>query len=140
MQVRNRYGDSPVSMNEYTSTLDQGMRTAQGSQIAIQMEGTPAVEARVAPPLPVHTAASIYDIYAVMAMAPVGGSVVVRLRANERILGTLTIPAGAMWSNVVNGFGIAPLAEGEFLEADVLEVPTGEGSHPGRDLTVALRI
>jgi hypothetical protein len=116
------------------------MRTSQGTQISIQLEGLPAVETRVAPPLPIHTMAAIYDMYAVMAMAPVGGEVVVRIRAGERTIGTLTIPSGARWSNVVNGFGIAPLAEGDFLEADVLEVPTGQGAHPGRDLTVALRI
>jgi hypothetical protein len=138
--VRNRHGESPTARNEYTSTFDQGLRTAQGAQIAIQLEGVPAVESAVAPPLPVHGSTSIYDMYAVVAAAPVGGALVVRARAGERTLGTLTIAAGSTWSNVLSGFGIPPLVEGEFLEADVLEVPTGAGSHPGRDLTVAIRI
>jgi hypothetical protein len=138
--VRNRHGDSPVARNEYTSTFDEGMRTSQGAQIAVQLEGVPAVESRIAPPFPVPVGTSIYDIYAVMAMGPVGGNVVTRVRANGRTLGTLTISAGATWSNVVGGFGLAPLAEGEFLEVDILEVPTGEGAHPGRDLTIAVRL
>jgi hypothetical protein len=116
------------------------MRTSQGTQIAVQLDGIPAVETRIAPPLPVPGASSVYDIYAVMAMGPVGGDVIARVRANERALGTLTISAGATWSNVVSGFGLAPLAEGEFLEVDVLNVPTGAGAHPGRDLTVAVRL
>lgn len=140
LRVRNRHGDSPVARNEYTSTFEQGMRTAQGSQIAVQMEGIPAVEANIAPPLPVPGGTSIFDMYAVISMAPVGGRIRLRVRAGARTLSTLTIDAGATWSNVFSGFGLAPLAEGDFVEVDVLEVPTGAGAHPGRDLTVAVRI
>lgn len=138
--VRNRHGESPAARNEYTSTSGQGMRTAQGAQFALQVEGVPAVESGATPPLPVHTTTSIYDMYAVMSMPPVGGSLVARLRAGERTLGTLTVPANSNWSNNLSGFGIAPLAEGELLAVDILEAPTGEGTHPGRDLTVAVRI
>lgn len=37
--VRNRHGESPAARNEYTSTSGQGMRTAQGAQFALQVEG-----------------------------------------------------------------------------------------------------
>lgn len=140
LTVRNRHGNSPAAKNEYTSTQALGLRTAQGSQLTIQLSGIPSVENSVAPPLPVPSATVVYDAYAVMSTGPIGGDVVVRVRANERTLAQLTIGEGTSWSNVVSGFGLPPLGEGESVEADVLSVPTGEGSHPGHDLTVALRI
>lgn len=140
LTVRNRHGASPAGRNEYTSTNSMGMRTAQGSQITIQMEGTLSVERSICPPIPVPITASIYDLYAIMASGPVEGDVVVRVRANDQALADLTVADGARWSNVVSGFGLPPLAEGDTVEVDVLAVPTSSGSHPGRDLTVAIRL
>lgn len=139
LTVRNRHGNSPTAQSEYCGTPNFGLRTAQGQQLTIQLGGVPAVESGIAPPLPIPSSTVVYDMYAVMSTGPVGGNVVVRVRANERTLCELTIAGGTGWSNVVSGFGLPPLVEGEFIEVDVLAVPTGEGSHPGRDLTVALR-
>ncbi len=140
LAVRNRHGNSPAARNEYTSTQAFGLRTAQGTQLTIQLSGVPSVESRIAPPLPIPSATVMYDAYAVMSTGPIGGDVVLRVRANQRTLAQLTIVAGTSWSNVVSGFGLAPIGEGESIEVDVLSVPTGEGSHPGNDLTVAIRI
>jgi hypothetical protein len=52
----------------------------------------------------------------------------------------LTIPEGETISNVVSGFGLAPLAADARLYLDVTNVPGAPNTLPGRDLTVTLRM
>ena len=52
----------------------------------------------------------------------------------------LTIPPGMKNSNVVDGFGKPPLREGAKLTVDIVSVGTMDGSDPGRDLTVTVRL
>jgi hypothetical protein len=53
---------------------------------------------------------------------------------------TLTIADGQTISNVVNGFGLAPLATNNQLNLDITSVPTAANTLPGRDLTVTIRL
>jgi len=140
LTLRNRYGNSPTAQNEFLGTREHGMRTVEGSQLTIQLMGIPAVENSIAPPLPVPHPAAIYDFFAAMSVGPIGGDLVVRVRTGMTELARLIVADGNTWSNTVSGFGIAPLAEGDQIEVDILEAPTGQGTHPGRDLTVAIRL
>jgi hypothetical protein len=53
---------------------------------------------------------------------------------------TLSIAAGSTMSNVVDGFGLAPLAAEAQVSLNIVSVPTAAGSLPGRDLTVVIRL
>jgi len=53
---------------------------------------------------------------------------------------TLTIADGATTSNVVDGFGLPPLAADARLSLDITSVPAAANTLPGRDLTVTIRL
>jgi hypothetical protein len=62
------------------------------------------------------------------------------LRQNSEVYCLLIIPVGATVSNVVNGFGLPPLAADAQISLDILSVAQGGQGTPGRDLTVTLRL
>ena len=72
--------------------------------------------------------------------APAGGALLLRVRQGTATYCELTIAAGATVSNTVDGLGLAPLESGAVLKLDVISVAQGEGSYPGADLTVTLRL
>ena len=61
----------------------------------------------------------------------------VRLNQNATVYCTLTIPAGATISNVVDGFLLPPLISGARLTMDLTSV--GQ-TNPGTDLTAIIRL
>ncbi len=135
--VTNNCGNSPTEVVCFTNTMDAGIRTLSGGQFSIQIEGFLAIQTNAAPPLVIQASHSVRDIFAVVRDAPTGAAIELRLRQNETMYCTLTIPAGETMSNVVNGFGLPPLAAGAQLNLDVVSVGT---TTPGRDLTVTLRL
>ena len=52
----------------------------------------------------------------------------------------LTDDRGRAMSNVVDGFGLPPLASEAQVLLDILSVPTASGTLPGADLTVTIRL
>lgn len=138
--VTNSQGNSETSRVSFTSTSDQGLRTFAGGQLSIQVDGYLAIENSVAPPLLVEDTHAVRDIFAVVSQAPSGGPVVMQVNQNGTAYATLTIPDGATISNVVNGFGLAPLHAQSQLTLDITDVIAGGSSLPGRDLTVTIRL
>lgn len=138
--VTNTIGGGPEAAGSFGATVDQGLRTLAGGQLSIQVEGYLATQTDAAPPLVVETAAAMRDLFAVVSDAPVGGAVSMQLRQGSTVFATLTIPDGATMSNVVGGFGLAPLGTEAQVSLDILSVPTEAGTLPGRDLTVTIRL
>ena len=77
------------------------------------------------------------DVFAVVRQAPAGGAIELRLTQNGTLYCDLAIAEGTTMSNVVDGFGLAPLASGARLNLDVRAVGA---SWPGSDLTVVIRL
>lgn len=137
--VTNRFGNSAVTRSSFTGTVDAGLRTLSGGQLSMTIEGYLAAQDDAAPAIEVESVHAVRDIFARVREAPVGGSVQLRLRQGASPVCDLTIAAGQLVSNVINGFGRAPLAAGVPLSLDVVAVPAGTSTLPGRDLTVTLR-
>jgi hypothetical protein len=136
----NMRGDSEPAEVSLTATVDHGLRTLSGGQLSIQVEGYPAIQSDVAPPLVVEASHSIRDIFAVVREAPTGAPIVLQLKQDAAVYCSLTIPAGAAISNVVDGFGLPPLVSQSQLSLDILSVGQTSGTTPGRDLTVTIRL
>ncbi len=138
--VTNSRGNSNVMQRAFTSMIDAGLRTLAGGQISIQIDGPLAIQANAAPPLIMDTAHSVRDIFANVGTAPNGASIDTQVTQNGTPYCTLSIPAGATVSNVVDGRGLAPLSSRAKIGLDVLSVPQALGSTPGSDLTVTIRL
>ncbi len=138
--VTNAKGDSPVRAVCVARTTDYGLRTGSGGQFALQVDGALAIQTGAAPPLVVQETHAIRDVFAVVRGAPSGGYVEVHVRQNDAVFAILMIPDGQLISNVVKGFGIAPLVTGAQIHLDIRSVPQTADSQPGRDLTVTIRL
>jgi len=139
LSVTNMHGESEPAQLCFTNTTDRGLRTLSGGQMTIQVQGYPAIQSNVAPPLVVEEARAVRDIFAVAGEAPLGGPVELQLRQGNDVYCRLTIPAGETISNVVSGFNMPPLAAGALIHLDVLSVPPAGSGTPARDLTVTIR-
>ncbi|HEV2198537.1 MAG TPA: phage tail protein [Bryobacteraceae bacterium] len=138
--VTNAIGNSPVNLVSYASLADGGIRTLAGGQITIQVEGYLGVQTDAAPPYVMENAYAVRDLFAVLRVAPAGGPVTLQVRVGSATYATLTIPTGQVFSNTIDGFGLAPLAAGAQLHLDVTSVPGGANTLPGQDLTVTIRL
>jgi hypothetical protein len=138
--VTNGRGNSPTRRKCWTSTVDGGLRTLSGGQIAFQIEGPLAVEIGATPPLLVPDSHAVRDVFAVVGEAPAGTPVELQVAQNGATYCELAIQPGATVSNVVSGFGRPPLAGGAKLTLDVVSVGQGADNTSGRDLTVTIRL
>ncbi|MDX2153229.1 MAG: phage tail protein [Bryobacteraceae bacterium] len=138
--VTNARGNSEITRYNYTSLVDQGLRTLRGGQYSIQIEGYLAVQASAAPPLAVDQTTSVRDLFALVKEAPTAGEILVVVRQDAQQLATLRIPAGETSSNVVDGAQLAPLHALSELTIDITSVGDVAGGNPGRDLTVVIRV
>ena len=139
MFVTNSFGSGPVTVGSYGATTDEGLRTLAGGQMSIQVEGYLAIETDAAPPLIVESALAMRDVFAVVNEAPSGGAITMQVRQGSTVFATLTIADGTTTSDVVNGFGLAPLGAIGRVSLDILSVPSVSGTLPGSDLTVIIR-
>ncbi|MBA3975568.1 MAG: hypothetical protein C0504_15280 [Candidatus Solibacter sp.] len=138
--VTNRIGDSMTEAACYTGLTDRGLRTYAGGQFTLQVEGDLAVEASATPPLVVEENRTCAEVRAALAEAPVGGSVLARVRVDGQAYCDVTIASGQRMSAAVSGAELGRLAAGSEITLDVLSVPVGLGTRPGRNLTVMLRV
>lgn len=138
MTVTNVYGTSDVTKRNLTLSADLGLRTLSGGQLTIQSEGPLAIGSSIAPILLVERRQAIRDITAVVADAPVGDEIVVRVLRGGVPYAEVTIAAGMPQSGPMSGFGLPPLESGERLTVDIMNVPSSDVGTPGRDLTVTL--
>jgi hypothetical protein len=138
--MTNAVGGGLVAKAAFGATVDQGLRTLAGGQLSIQAQGYLAIQTGAAPPLVMEDSHIARDIFAVVREAPSGGAIELQLRQNSSVYCSLTIPDGQTISNVVSGFGLAPLAADALLDLDITSVPTAADTLPGRDLTVTIRL
>ena len=140
LYMTNAVGGGLVGKSAFGTTTDQGLRTLAGGQLSVQAQGYLAIQTGATPPLVMEDAHVARDISAVVREAPSGGAIVLQLTQGGAAYCTLTIADGQTTSNVVGGFGQAPLASGAQLDLNVTSVPTAAGTLPGRDLTVTIRL
>ncbi|MDP2996228.1 MAG: phage tail protein [Bryobacterales bacterium] len=138
--VTNSRGNSATKRMCWTATVDSGLRTLSGGQIAFQVEGPLAVETGATPPLVVQASHSVRDVFALLNEAPAGVAVELRVLQNDAVYCELTVQPGSTVSNVISGFGLPPLAGDARLTLDVMAVGQGADNTPGRDLTVTIRL
>ncbi len=139
LYVTNGKGHSDVAIACYTGSVDGGLRTLSGGQLTIQVEGHLAIQTDAAPPIVVEEAHSVRHVFAMVNEAPTGGPVEMEVVAGGSRYCLLVIEPGSQYSNVVHGFGLAPLAAGSELTLNILSVAQSAESTPGRDLTVMIR-
>ena len=82
---------------------------------------------------------AVRDLYAIVSNAPSGGSVTVRISVDGSEYCRLNVPDSQLVSGSVSGFGKHPFSSGSRITVDILDVPNGAGSLPGKDLTVIVR-
>ncbi len=140
MHVANSRGNSETGKANFTASTGFGVRTLSGGQLTMQVEGYLAIQNDATPPLIVDERLAVRDIFAVVGEAPTGAPVLLRLKVNGTEYCALTIAPDATVSNVVNGFGLAPLAALSELTLDIVSVSGAFMTSPGRDLTVTLRL
>ena len=138
--VVNAIGNGPTDLLSYTTLTDGGIRTLAGGQITLQVEGYLGVQTDAVPPYVMESSYAIRDVSAVLLQAPSGGDVTVQVRADSTVFATLIITNGLTTSNIVDGFGLAPLAAGSQIHLDVTILPGGASSLPGQGLTVTIRL
>ncbi|MCC6389517.1 MAG: hypothetical protein IT167_02855 [Bryobacterales bacterium] len=138
--VTNSRGNSPARQCAYTSFTDCGLRTLSGGQYSLQVSGYLAVQSSAAPQLIIESTHSIRDVLANVVEAPAGADIHLTIRLDGLPFCSLTIADGSLSATPVNGFGLAPLHSQGVLTLDIASVPEGGETHPGRDLTVTIRI
>jgi hypothetical protein len=139
MYVTNRRGDSPTAVRSYVSEPDHGLRTLSGGSLSLQVTGPLFIGSAITPPVIVDRRCLLREVAAMVAEAPQGAGMTLRLNAGGSEFVTLTIAAGSTQSNVVAGQSLAMLEAGEALTLDVVSVPPAALGAPGCDLTVLLR-
>ncbi|MBK7927510.1 MAG: hypothetical protein IPJ98_08455 [Bryobacterales bacterium] len=136
----NRKGFSEAGMVNLTQLSGYGLRVLQGGQIMLQVSGFLTIQTSAAPPVVVEQARGIREVFAVVDEGPVGVPLVVRLRRNGEELCQLTVPPQSNVSNIVDGLGLPALGAMDRISLDIVALGVGEGTFPGRNLTVSVRL
>ena len=106
--VSNRKGDSPVKTNNFSALVpNNGLRTLNGGQVDLVVEGVLAIQSNAAPQVSVDRTMSVRDVFATVDQPPTGADLVADVLVAGQVLTNVTIPAGATVSNVVDGAGLA---------------------------------
>ncbi|HTM48820.1 MAG TPA: hypothetical protein VL285_09080 [Bryobacteraceae bacterium] len=135
--VSNSQGDSETASVAVTGTVNRGLRTLSGGQYTLQIDGFLSIENGATPDLLIEASHSIRDIYAVVRQAPTESPVTIRINQNGSEYCTLTIAAGELISNSVDGRTLPLMISGARISLDI----TGVGeTNPGSDLTVIVRL
>jgi hypothetical protein len=140
MYVTNGKGNSEAGAACYTASVEGGLRTLSGGQYTIQVEGHLAIQTKAAPPIVVLETHAVWDVFAMVNEAPTGAAVEMEVVVGGSRYCLLVIEPNEQYSNIVNGFGLPPLAAGSEITLNILSVGQSAGSTPGRDLTVMVRL
>ncbi len=139
-----RWETGAAGANQYTGTIDSGLRTMAGGQFSFQITGYLAIQTGAAPNLVVDADRSVRDMYGIVRLpatslvsAPAGAGISLQLNRNGALYAVVTFPWGATTSSVTGGFGLPALRAGDLLSLDVTGVGT---ANPGSDLTFILRL
>jgi hypothetical protein len=135
--MTNAPGAGATTINPYTGTIDSGLRTLAGGQYSFQITGYLAIQTNAAPAIVVDMDRSVRDIYAIVSTAPAGAAIILQINRNGAAYVSVQIPAGAIISNVADGFGLPALRAGDQLSLNITGVGT---TVPGSDLTVIMRL
>jgi len=139
--VTNSKGNSQVTGQRYTNTLDRGLRTLSGGQLTLQVAGELAIQSDAAPPLAIDESRSARDVFARVTDAPTDGDILIRLKTDpETTWCELTIPSGATSSASLDGATLAPLMAGSALLLDILSTGLASSGRAGAGLTVTIRV
>jgi hypothetical protein len=106
----------------------------------MQVEGYLAIQNAAVPTVVIDRDYAVRDVSARLGESATGAPVVLRVTVNDAEYCTLTIPADANDSEVVDGFALPPLRSGSRVGLDVVSLAQGGGDKPGRDLTVTVRL
>ena len=116
----------------FGATTDQGLRTLAGGQISVQVEGYLAMQTDATPPLVIEDRAcrrGIFSRWCGKRQAEARSYIAVA--QNSTAYCTLTIADGQTTSNVVDGFGLAPLAASALLDLDITVGADSRGNIAG---------
>lgn len=139
----NSLGTGPSTANQYTGTIDSGLRALAGGQYSFQITGYLAIQTGAAPNVIVDSDQSVRDMYAIVRLPSQGAPITVQLNRNGNAYATLQFALNAATnmsattSGVVGGFGLPALRAGDQLSLDVTGVGT---TTPGSDLSVIMRL
>ncbi len=137
LYMTNSFGPGAMAVNQFTGTIDSGLRTLAGGQFSFQITGYLAVQTGAAPNIIVDSARSVGDIYAVLRGPSSGSGVTLELNLNGQPYATVQFDPNTITSYVVPGFGLPAFNPGDQLSLDV----TGVGiTNPGSDLTLIVRL
>jgi hypothetical protein len=138
--VTNSKGNSIVTQRAFTSTANGGIRTLSGGQVSVQVDGPLAIQSNAVPPMIIDSPHAVRDVFANIGIAPTGASINLKLTQNGQSYCSLSIPAGATISNVVDGMTLTALRAQDQIGLDIVSVPQTADSAPGADLTVTIRL
>ena len=138
--VTNRFGNGLTTSISFTSTPETGLRTLNGGQISLEVEGYLAIQDFATPRFVVDGNYSIRDVFATLSEAATGGAVRIEIRRNSTLLVLLEVPDGQPASPAVDGRLLGPLLAHDILDLDITVVPQAAGTLPGKDLTVTIRL
>ncbi len=138
--MTNSIGNSDVTRQSFTSTVETGIRTLSGGQLSIQVEGILAIQTNAAPPLTMQDTHTPRDIFANVGTASNGAPIQLQLTVDGQSFCVLTIPIGKTVSNVVDGFALGPIQAKSLLGLDILSVTQVANTTPGSDLTLTIRL
>lgn len=136
----NRKGLSEAGIVNMTQLSGHGLRVLQGGQIMLQVSGFLTIQTSAVPPVVVEQARGIREVFAVVDEAPAGVPLVVRVRRNSEALCQLTIAPQSNVSNIVEGLSLPPLSAMDRISLDIVSLGVGEGTFPGRNLTISVRL
>jgi hypothetical protein len=135
--MTNSLGDGAITVNAYTSSIDQGLRTLSGGQLTFQVSGYLAIQTGAAPDLILDADHCVHDIYGVLRGAPSGAGTTLQINRNGAIWATVQFDLDAIVSAVTPGFGLPVLRAGDRLSLDIVGVGS---NNPGSDLTAIIRL
>ncbi|MBI3281327.1 MAG: hypothetical protein HYZ57_15940 [Acidobacteria bacterium] len=137
--VTNVRGNSPTGTAIFTQNADSGVRTLDGGEVSLQVQGYLAIQTGAVPLVVMDTRRAIRDVRAVVAEAPVLYPVELRVTNNGQPWCSLTIAAGSTEAPYIDGLALPALNTDAQIGLDIVSVGQTTDSSPGRDLTVTIR-
>ena len=145
--VTNEYGDSPVTQQNYSTTIVNGrLRAFCGGQIDLMVDGVLGVQSDAVTGATLAQAASVRSISATVLGAPVGAAIMCVVKVAGNTIGTLAILDGAVVSNTIDmlsTMGSGGNVDGIVIPAGAqvsLDVTSVGSTYPGKRLTVTVRL